>query len=59
VVKIGASGERQATIVMVMHRPDNLVGVANLELTLAEARQWLGGPPTGDRRRPSQNPRRN
>ena len=40
-VKTGAEGEGQATDVMEIDRPDDLGDVANLGLTLSEAKQLL------------------
>jgi len=40
-VKIGAEGEGPCTDVMEIRRPDDLVDIANLGLTLAEAKRLL------------------
>jgi len=42
-VKIGAEGEGPCTDVMEIRRPDDLVDIANLGLTLAEAKLLLAG----------------
>ncbi len=42
-VKIGAAGEGPCTNVMQVHRPGDLVDIANLGLTLAEAKRLLAG----------------
>jgi len=42
-VKIGAAGEGPCADVMEIHRPSNLVDIANLGLTLAEAKRLLAG----------------
>ena len=42
-VKIGAEGEGPCTDIMEIRRPDDLVDIANLGLTLAEAKQLLAG----------------
>jgi len=42
-VKIGAEGEGPCTDVMEIRRPDDLVAIANLGLTLAEAKRLLAG----------------
>jgi len=43
VVKIGAEGEGPCTDVMEINRPGNLVDIANLGLTLSEAKRLLAG----------------
>jgi len=42
-VKIGAEGEGPCTDVLEISRPDDLVDIANLGLTLSEAKQLLAG----------------
>ena len=42
-VKIGAEGEGRALDVMEINRPDNLVAIADLGLTLDETKRLLGG----------------
>ncbi len=42
-VKIGAEGERPCTDILEISRPDDLVDIANLGLTLAEAKRLLAG----------------
>ncbi len=42
-VKIGAEGEGPCTDVMEIRRPDDLVDIANLGLTLSEAKLLLAG----------------
>jgi len=42
-VKIGAEGEGPCTDILEISRPDNLVDIANLGLTLAEAKRLLAG----------------
>ncbi len=42
-VKIGTEGEGPCTDVMEIHRPDDLGEIANLGLTLAEAKRLLAG----------------
>ncbi len=42
-VKIGAEGEGPCTDIMEMRRPDNLRDIADLGLTLAEAKRMLAG----------------
>jgi len=42
-VKIGVEGEGPCTDIMEIHRPDDLVDIANLGLTLAEAKRLLAG----------------
>jgi len=42
-VKIGAEGEGPCTDIMEIRRPDDLVDIANLGLTLAEAKRLLAG----------------
>ncbi len=42
-VEIGAEGEGPCTDVMEIRRPDDLVDIANLGLTLAEAKLLLAG----------------
>ncbi len=42
-VKIGAEGEGPCTDIMEISRPDDLVDIANLGLTLAEAKRLLAG----------------
>jgi len=42
-VKIGVEGEGPCTDVMEIRRPDDLVDIANLGLTLAEAKRLLAG----------------
>ena len=42
-VKTGAEGEEPCTDVMEIHRPGDLGDVANLGLTLAEAKRLLAG----------------
>jgi len=42
-VKIGVEGEGPCTDIMEIHRPDDLVDIANLGLTLAEAKLLLAG----------------
>ena len=44
-VKTGAEGEGPCTDVMEINRPDNLGEIADLGLTLAEAKLLLAGPP--------------
>ncbi|PPQ34106.1 hypothetical protein CCS01_12475 [Rhodopila globiformis] len=40
-VKTGADGEQQAIDVATINRPDDLIEIANLGLTLAEGKQLL------------------
>jgi len=42
-VKIGAEGEGPCTDIMEIHRPDGLVDIANLGLTLSGAKLLLAG----------------
>ena len=42
-VEIGAEGEGPCTDIMEIRRPDDLVDIANLGLTLAEAKLLLAG----------------
>jgi len=42
-VKIGAEGEGPCTDLLEIRRPDGLVNIANLGLTLAEAKRLLAG----------------
>ncbi len=42
-VKIGVEGEGPCTDIMEIRRPDDLVDIANLGLTLAEAKLLLAG----------------
>ncbi len=42
-VKIGTAGEGPCTDIMEIRRPDDLVDIANLGLTLAEAKLLLAG----------------
>jgi len=42
-VKVGAEGEGPCADIMEIRRPDDLVDIANLGLTLAEAKLLLAG----------------
>ncbi len=42
-VKIGVEGEGPCTDIMEIRKPDDLVDIANLGLTLAEAKRLLAG----------------